>query len=75
MRINALLAQLIVLLEVVLFCKNYTGQFDGLEFPWISLVLIALFLGSFLFCLSKIVYSDIYRWLRKPPTDPPIKSN
>lgn len=62
LRVNALLAQLIVLLEIVLFAKNYTGQFDGIPFPWISKLLIAALLGLFTFCLCKIAYSDIYRW-------------
>jgi len=77
LRINAMLAQLIVLLEVVLFAKNYTGQFDGIAFPFISQMLIALLSGLFLFCLAKIAYSDIYRWLThaKSSNDLPAKSS
>jgi ABC-type polysaccharide/polyol phosphate export permease len=68
MRINAFVAQLIVMLEVVLFFKNYTGnvcynsgEFRDIESPLYATLLMSLFVGSFAFCLCKVVYSDLYR--------------
>lgn len=69
MRINVLLAQFIVLLEIVLFVKNYAGnrwdylgEFRGIECPLYAQVLIGFFVGTFLLCLLKILYSDLVRY-------------
>lgn len=77
MKINAMIAQLIVLVEVILFFRNYRGQFDGISYPWYSHLLIAVFGIGFLFCLIKIIYSDLYRWWRNRtyPTASQTKSH
>jgi cytosine/uracil/thiamine/allantoin permease len=64
MRINILIAHAIVLMEMLLFAKNYNGQFDGIEFPIHSKVIIGLLGGAFLLGLLKIIYSDIISVIR-----------
>ena len=71
MRINAFMLQSIVLVEILIFFKNYDGQFMDIDAPIYAKLTLYVFLGSFLAVLSKIIFSDLYNLFVKK--EEPIK--
>ena len=59
MRINAFMLQSIVLVEILIFFKNYDGQFMDIDAPIYAKLTLYAFLGSFLAVFAKIICSDI----------------
>lgn len=59
MRINAFMLQSIVLVEILIFFKNYDGQFMDIDAPIYAKVILYGFVVAFVTVLSKIILSDL----------------